>query len=162
MHCMQPRNTGNTSNIGVNWFNTFNFGKAIGGYLLTLTSNIETAFISSAFLNNTNLSLDGNNTIKSQSDGNIWLGFAKIVEPGNPVRLGWITGERSKVNWSTDPSATETNFSSGEPNNSNGVEGYVHIWSTLDFTARTWNDAAGNSTAVSNRIVAQVIVEFNN
>jgi len=156
------RNTGNTANVSLNWFNSFNFAKAISGYLATLTSNLETNFIKANFLSNNSTSLDGTNSISSQCNENIWMGFAKIVEPGNPVRLGWITGERSKVNWSVDPSATETSFSGSEPNNSGGIEGYVHIWATAKFADRSWNDAPGSSTVTSSTPFVQILVEFNN
>lgn len=155
------RNTGNTANQSLNWFNTFNFGKAINGYLLTMTNTAEINFISNNFLNNAAASLDGTNSVLSFSSSNIWMGFAKIVEPGNPVRLGWITGERSKVNWSVDPAATESNFASGEPNNSGGIEGYVHIWSTADRPARTWNDIVGTSTVSNSSNFVHLIIEFN-
>lgn len=156
------RNTANSANGSANWFTSFNFGKAISGYLVTLTNNDETNFLKTNFLANNSLSLDGSTTVANNCNENIWLGFAKIVEPGNPVRLGWITGERSKVDWSVDPSATETNFNSGEPNNSNNTEGYVHIWAAANYATRTWNDAQGSATVTSTYPFRQVIVEFNN
>ena len=155
------RNTANSANISLNWFTTFNFGKAISGYLVTLTSNTETNFIKTNFLSNNSLSLDGTTTVPNHSNENIWMGFAKIVEPGNPVRLGWITGERSKVDWSVDPSATETNFNTSEPNNSNGTEGYVHIWCAAAQATRSWNDAQGSTTLAGGLWFRQVLVEFN-
>lgn len=155
------RNTGNTANLSLNWFNTFNFGKAINGYLLTMTNTAEVNFINTNFLNNSAVSLNAVNSVLSFSSSNIWLGFAKIVEPGNPVRLGWITGERSKVNWSVDPAATEANFATNEPNNNLGNEGYVHIWSTADRPARTWNDILGSVTTTTSSNFVHIIVEFN-
>jgi len=155
------RNTANSANISLNWFTAFNFGKAISGYLVTLTSNTETNFIKTNFLSNNSLSLDGTTTVPNHSNENIWMGFAKIVEPGNPVRLGWITGERSKVDWSVDPSATETNFNTSEPNNSNGTEGYVHIWCAAAQATRSWNDAQGSTTLAGGLWFRQVLVEFN-
>jgi len=156
------RNTANSANISLNWYTTFNFGKAISGYLLTLTNNTETNFIKTNFLSNNSLSLDAATTVANHSNENIWMGFAKIVEPGNPVRLGWITGERSKVDWSVDPSATETNFNTNEPNNNNGTEGYVHIWCAAAQATRTWNDAQGSVTLAGGNSFRQVLVEFNN
>jgi len=156
------RNTGNSANLSLNWFNTFNFGKAINGYLLTMTSTDEIDFVRNNFLSNAALSLDGTNSVSFYSSSNIWLGFAKIVEPGNPVRLGWITGERSRVNWSLDPAVTDANFKSGEPNNNGGTEGFVHVYATANTALRQWNDLAGTSiTTGTNQDFNHIIIEFN-
>jgi len=156
------RNTGNSASLSLNWFNTFNFGKAINGYLLTMTNTDEIDFVRNNFLSNAALSLDGANSVSYHSSSNIWLGFAKIIEPGNPVRLGWITGERSRVNWSQDPAVTDANFKSGEPNNSGGTEGFVHVYATANTALRQWNDLAGTSTNTgTNQDFNHIIIEFN-
>ena len=131
-----------------NWFNTFLLAKQLGGYLSTLTSEAERTWVYDNILSN---------TTGYSLNNNIWLGFNKIARPGNPSIFQWITGEEFVVDWSTNPSSVEQWFNTGEPNNSGGNEGSVHILSASTSPTRRWNDSNG----IVNTIFNQVIVEFN-
>ena len=143
---------------GVNWFNSFEFAKSLGGYLVTLTNVDETDWVYSEMLTDYSL------------NSNIWIGYNKIAEPGNANRFRWITGEEFKINWSTNPSTAEHRFVAGEPNNSNGNEGSTHIIGAGGSCNRGWNDSNGTLTsasatctpAVANRPLNKLIIEFNN
>lgn len=99
---------------GTNWFNTFDFAKQLGGYLPTLTGDAERAWMNTNILASYSL------------NNNIWIGYNKIQEPGNPIRFRWITGEEFNHVWSTNPATVENWFNVGEPNNSGGSEGYSY------------------------------------
>lgn len=133
----------------INWFNAFNFGKQMGGYLVTMPSDAERIWV------NTNIVASGTGYNLAN---NIWIGFNKIRRPGNPDQLQWITGEEFKINWSTNPATTENWFAAGEPNNSGGNEGATHI---LVGGERRWNDLAGTVTTSNSSPMNQLIIEFN-
>ncbi|WP_346983525.1 hypothetical protein [Chryseobacterium sp. POE27] len=143
---------------GMNFYNTFSLAKNIGGYIVTMTSNAERAWV------NTNILA---NTTGYNLNSNIWIGYNKVAFPGNPTQFVWITGEDWAIDWTTSPTSTPENwFSSGEPNNQSGVEGSCHIWATASYSNRKWNDSTGSITstaAPTGPIVSfdQVIVEFN-
>jgi hypothetical protein len=143
---------------GMNFYNTFSLAKSIGGYIVTMTSNAERAWV------NTNILA---NTTGYNLNSNIWIGYNKVAFPGNPTQFVWITGEDWAINWTTSPTSTPENwFSSGEPNNSGGNEGSCHIWASSIFSNRTWNDVSGAATSSqylsgSSVPLNQVIVEFN-
>lgn len=132
---------------GTNFYNTFNLVKQIGGYLVTMTSNTERTWV------NTNIVNSG--TGYNLND-QIWIGYNKVAYPGNPNKFVWITGENWTIDWTTNPNATPENwFTSGEPNNSGGIEGSCHIYgNTVD---KKWNDLNGTNTTG----FIYVIVEFN-
>ncbi|ASK32117.1 hypothetical protein CEY12_19325 [Chryseobacterium sp. T16E-39] len=133
----------------INWFNAFNFGKQMGGYLVTMPSDAERAWV------NTNIVASGTGYNLAN---NIWIGFNKIRRPGNPDQLQWITGEEFRINWSTNPATTENWFAAGEPNNAGGNEGATHI---LVGGERRWNDLAGTVTSSNSSPMNQLIIEFN-
>ncbi|MDC8106915.1 C-type lectin domain-containing protein [Chryseobacterium sp. PTM-20240506] len=133
----------------ITWFNAFNFGKQMGGYLVTMPSDTERAWV------NTNIVASGTGYNLAN---NIWIGFNKIRRPGNPDQLQWITGEEFRINWSTNPATTENWFASGEPNNAGGTEGATHI---LVGGERKWNDMAGTVTNSNSSPMDQLIIEFN-
>ena len=133
----------------INWFNAFNFGKQMGGYLVTMPSDAERIWV------NTNIVNSGTGYDLAN---NVWIGFNKIRRPGNPDQLQWITGEEFKINWSTNPATTENWFATGEPNNAGGAEGATHI---LPGGERRWNDLAGTVTSSNSRSMNQLIIEFN-
>ena len=145
---------------GINWFNAFDFGRNLGGYLVTLTSHAETDWVYREFLTAYNIT------------NNVWIGYNKIAEPGNENRFRWITGEEFKINWGTNPSTAEHRFNTGEPNNYQGNEGSTHIIGVGGNCARLWNDTNGNnitaaagcasgSVSVANQVVNRLIIEFN-
>ncbi len=95
------------------------------GHLVTLTSASENAFITSAF----------------SLSATPWIGAyqtSKLAEPAG--NWAWVTGEAwSYINWST-----------GEPNDSNGDEDAAHI-----YTSGAWNDLHNPST------ITAYIVEYD-
>jgi len=134
---------------GVTWPNAFSFGKQMGGYLVTMSSNAERIWV------NTNIVASGTGYNLAN---NIWIGFNKIRRPGNPDQLQWITGEEFRINWATSPATTENWFESGEPNNEGGNEGATHI---LPGGERKWNDLPGGNTSRNGILMNQLIIEFN-
>lgn len=145
---------------GINWFNAFDFGRNLGGYLVTLTNNAETDWVYEEFLTAYNIT------------NSVWIGYNKIAEPGNENRFRWITGEEFKINWGTNPSTAEHRFKVGEPNNSQGNEGSTHIIGAGGNCARLWNDTNGNNitatatctsgrVSAANQVVNRLIIEFN-
>lgn len=116
--------------VGFNWQTGFNAAKSRGGYLATFTTLAEWQWVKTNLID----ASQGYNLINS-----IWIGYNKVNFSGNPTEFTWITGEKSKVTWSSNPS-TEHAFGAGEPNNTNGNEGCVHIVSRGVNTNRHWND----------------------
>jgi hypothetical protein len=112
------------------WQTAFNAAKSRGGYLVTFTSLDEWNWVKTNIINNST----GYNLSNS-----IWIGYNKVNFSGNPTEFTWITGEKSKVNWSNTTS-TENYFNSGEPNNSGGNEGCVHVINASNSSDRRWND----------------------
>lgn len=117
-------------NTGFDWQTAFNAAKSLGGYLVTFTSLDEWDWVKTNIISNGT----GYNLTNS-----IWIGFNKVNFSGNPTEFTWITGEKSKVNW-TNTTNTEHFFNEGEPNNQNNEEGCVHIIRSADNSQRRWND----------------------
>lgn len=138
---------------GKSFYETFNFAKQIGGYIVTITSALERIWI----YNNILSSSTGFNL-----NNNIWIGYNKVAYPGNPTAFTWITGEDWTIDWTTSPNSTpQSFFASGEPNNSQAIEGSCHIYTTLNNPSRQWNDLNGNTTYFAGASFDQVIIEFN-
>ncbi|WP_292009099.1 hypothetical protein [Chryseobacterium sp.] len=140
-----------------NFYDTFDFARTVGGYIVTMTSNNERAWVNSNIL--------AASPSGYSFDHSIWIGYNKVAYPGNPVQFTWITGEDWVIDWNTSPNSTPQNwFNSGEPNNAGGSEGSCHILATNRNTARRWNDLNGTSTNDSGNAGTdfdQVILEFN-
>ena len=87
----------------MNWVEARDFCRSLGGYLATINTAEEQAFIESAF----------------------------------PGCTGWIGGygSGSTWNWVTGEEMIYTNWADGEPNNQNGNEWCMHL-----FTGMRWND----------------------
>ena len=142
-------------NLGgaINFYNTFSLAKAIGGYVVTMTSDAERTWV------NTNILASGTGY---NLNNNIWIGYNKVAYPGNPTQFVWITGEDWVIDWTTSPTSTPQNwFDVGEPNNNGGNEGSCHIWSTATFPTRKWNDLNGSNTTALGNPFNQAIVEFS-
>lgn len=139
-------------NTGFNWQTAFNAARVRGGHLATLTSLAEWQWVKTNLVDNTT----GYNLTNS-----IWIGYNKVNFSGNPTEFTWITGEKSKVNWS-NTSVTQQAFGTGEPNNSGGNEGCVHIVSTGINTNRHWNDVVCTSASASDwgGPYSDLIIEF--
>ncbi|MFC5871841.1 C-type lectin domain-containing protein [Chryseobacterium arachidis] len=115
------------------WEEAFNAAKSKGGYLPTFTTLAEWTWFETNILKPTT----GYNVTSS-----VWIGYNKVNFSGNPTEFTWITGETSKILWANN-SSTEDYFRSGEPNNTGGNEGCVHIINAGDGTSenkRGWND----------------------
>ena len=125
---------------GITWASAQNAAVQAGGYLATIHSDAENAFVFNLAAANDNLwYLDGyNNGIGP------WLGGYQppgSVEPAG----GWtwdITGEP----W------TYAHWSGGEPNNMNGVEDRAHFFGAQTLKGSVWNDIR-NGTAIHGYIL---------
>lgn len=137
---------------GFNWQTAFNAARSRGGYLATFTSLLEWQWVKTNIIDNSS----GYNLYNS-----IWIGYNKVNFSGNPTEFTWITGEKSKVNWSNN-STTEHAFDDDEPNNQGNDEGCVHVLSLSESSIRKWNDIECTS---SNRFdwagpYSDLIIEF--
>ncbi|MBD2442062.1 hypothetical protein H6G25_02350 [Dolichospermum sp. FACHB-1091] len=99
------------------WQQTQAQAQSLGGNLVTVNSQAEQDWLVSTF---------GGSEL-------LWIGFTDEVTEG---QFRWASGETS----------TYTNWSPGEPNDANGVEDYVHMYSN-----GKWNDSG--STAILRGIV---------
>jgi stress response protein SCP2 len=102
----------------ISWTDAKTAAEIAGGYLSTITSSEENQFVF-------NLIADATNT-------GTWLGGYQSVDGTEPHGgWQWVTGE----NWDY------TNWSSGEPNDSNDNEDYLQYHPSSSPVA-TWNDAS--------------------
>jgi hypothetical protein len=139
-------------NTGFDWQTAFNAAKSRGGYLATFTSSEEWNWVKTNIIANST----GYNLTNA-----IWIGYNKVNFSGNATEFTWITGEKSKVNWSNSTS-TEHYFNSDEPNNNGGNEGCVHIINSANNTDRRWNDIeCGFSNSGWSSPFQDLIIEFN-
>ena len=98
-----------------NWASSEAYAVSQGGHLVSIDDAAENTFI----LDNFRLS------------GSIWIGLQRTGN--NPVdSFAWTDGSAS----------TYRNWASFEPNNVNGIENAVHMYSTGQ-----WNDLAGNDNS---------------
>jgi hypothetical protein len=111
---------------GITWSNASLTASNRGGYLATLPSSIENAFVFSLVSPDTNL------WYYNVHWWGPWLGG--IQPSGSPEPAGgwqWITGEPfGYANWAS---------ASGQPNNNNGIENRLQFGGQLTI-ASTWND----------------------
>lgn len=164
---------------GVNWGTAYNVGKALRGYLVTITSDAEWTFVSTAI---------GTGTGNFNYQNNIWIGNSKAINmsipvneqpaPGIPIEFYWITGEESRYNWG-NTTTVQQNFATNadiqdEPNNYNNNEGCTHIWangmnSAMNGLKLKWNDApctvttfypGGTDNNTNRRAMNQLVIEF--
>lgn len=131
----------------MNWAQAFNLAKLSKGYLVTITSDAEWAFLKDKIIEPNSL------------NNHIWMGFNKIISPGNNARLEWITGENSVVN-QTNSATIQHHFAGGQPDNSTGVEGCAHIFSVQRSPTREWNDFVCNQSQIDGLNFNQLIIEF--
>jgi hypothetical protein len=92
------------------WTEARSYCESLGGYLVTITSESEEAFIFDRIL--------------KHSNRDIWAGATDKDVEGN---WKWITGEAFEY----------TNWRQGEPNNENGIEDYLELRLVFGFK---WND----------------------
>src|SRR5688572_5246664 len=98
-----------------NWTNSETFAQALGGHLVTINDDAESAFVFNTF------------TEKGKLNRGLWIGLNDLANEGSFV-------------WSSGEPVTFTKFAVGEPNNGSG-ENYVHIFYPSDSRAPYWNDA---------------------
>jgi hypothetical protein len=141
-----------TSANGLTWYEAYNKAKELGGYLATFTTDDEWKHIETTLLT-------PNSIFDTQ---HAWIGFAKfswfagVALTPDPEEK-WITGEQPLHDYSAGglTAVRKSNwFLTGEPNNSGGVEGFVHTYSKNSGVSRTysgytsthpWNDVAANA-----------------
>ncbi|WP_300675680.1 hypothetical protein [Soonwooa sp.] len=129
----------------VSWETAFNLTKAIYGYLPVITTDFEWGKIKSNLMG-----------IGGNSDNNIWIGYNVISYPGNPIEFAWVTGEKSKINWSNS-STVQVNFAAGTPTTTSGC---VRV-SPISSAARTWTNEDCSLTSKDGVGFNYLLVEFN-
>ncbi|WP_312903285.1 hypothetical protein [Chryseobacterium taichungense] len=125
----------------------------MGGYLAVFTSDAEWQYVETNLL-----------TAYTIFDTNgAWIGMTKFSwSAGSALtpdpEMKWITGEQPNHDYSAGGTSAVRKvnwFSSGEPNNQSGVEGFVHTWNknsnlTKIYNTYTsthpWNDVPANAT----------------
>lgn len=134
--------------------------KAMGGYLATFITDGEWQYVETELLSDASL-----------DDKNGWIGFCKFSwYAGSALtpdpEMKWITGEQPLHDYSEGGtvSVRKSNwFTSGEPNNLNNHEGFVHFYAknqglTVTHNSYTsthpWNDYPANNN------IRAFIVEF--
>lgn len=143
---------------GITWYDAYNSARLMGGYLATFTTDAEWQAIETNLLNNT--------AFDSRA---AWIGmvkyswFAGSAMGGDEVK--WITGELPYHDYSSGGTTAVRKihwFASGEPNNSSGIEGFIHTFAKNSATVtrnsytstHPWNDIPANSLTLG------FIVEF--
>lgn len=106
------------------WLNSEAFAQSQGGHLLTIDDLAENNWLTTQAFNQWGLT------------HSYWIGYYR--DPSNPSQFLWADGSTS----------TYTNWSAGEPNNSNSynadAENYVHTYLNYAGGSRfgKWNDLA--------------------
>ena len=125
---------------GINWFQASAMATNKGGYLATITSTQENAFVFELIRTNSAL-------WALRPTGNSfgpWLGGYQPEGSAEPDGgWAWVTGE---------PFAY-TNWFAGEPNNLNGTENRLHFWAEQSPAGDVWNDKDGNDTAIKGFVI---------
>ncbi|MDY3521467.1 hypothetical protein PG614_08900 [Riemerella anatipestifer] len=161
-----------TSPTSLTWYDAYYMTQSLGGYLATFTSDEEWKEVDANILNNTELDGSG-----------LWIGMVKYSwYAGNALtpdpELKWITGEQPyhdysaggtsavrKVNWFNDGLISGGDK---EPNNSVGVEGFVHVYAKNAGFSRTyggyttthpWNDVTSDNPNQLGFIIEFVTIE---
>lgn len=129
----------------VSWETAFDLTKAIYGYLPVITTDYEWNQIKSNLLG-----------IGGNSSNNIWIGYNVISYPGNPIEFTWVTGEKSKVNWSNS-STVQVNFAQGAPTTTSGC---VRVSPGTDPN-RTWTNEDCSLTSKDGVGFNYLLIEFN-
>ena len=128
---------------GITWSNASLIASSRGGYLATITSSNENAFVFGLVSQDT--------SFWYHSPANTWWGpwLGAIQPAGSPEPAGgwqWLTG---------DPIAY-SNWSPGQPNNSNGNENRIQFGGQTSI-AGTWNDLSETNTTY----VRSFIIEYS-
>jgi hypothetical protein len=136
---------------GISWTGANAAAIASGGYLATITSATENAFIYDSLVNNP--------LYWSQEPGGSdlgpWLGGYQTSDNGSQASLNWT--------WVTAEAWSYTNWHSGEPNNFTGsLENYLSFKCAPTAGCRSgmWNDLPDNISVFGTAVIAYV-VEWN-
>jgi hypothetical protein len=134
---------------GISWTDAKKAAEHAGGYLATITSNTENAFVF-ALVDHPEYW----NQEPGGSDLGPWLGGYQTVDTGNPAEnWAWVSGEP----WSY------TTWYSGEPNNYLGAgENYLSYkcYGTAGCRSSDWNDLPDN-ISVFGTSVRSYVIEFD-
>jgi hypothetical protein len=137
---------------GITWGDAFTQAQQRGGYLATIASPEENAFIYAA--------IGGNQAFwftNTENNGlGPWIGGLQPVNSSEPAG-GWT--------WVINEPFSYTNWALGEPNNLNGNENRIHFLGNQIPAANTWNDL-NDATLVRGFIVEYPSgcndIDFNN
>lgn len=146
----------NVSGTSINWFTAKDAAANLGGYLATFTgynewNTMQQAISQFSWLDNSYM----------------WIGMARYGYGSGWFQddIAWITCEESDRFYSqgnTTRIVQFSNFGSGQPDNSNGSEGFVHTFGKNNVgvstpfgpgTPHAWNDLSANFAGVSGFIV---------
>jgi len=129
---------------GINWDDAQSLAQSLGGFLATITSADENAFVFSS------LAIASNNNVWHVDVFNSaigpWLGG--LQSPGAPEPAGgwgWVNGDT----WSF------TAWAPGEPNNSGGTENRNHYFGGGNNRSSNWNDIT--NTELVHGMVVEII-----
>ena len=115
---------------GVTWSNASAAATNRGGYLATITSSGENAFVHGLASQNTNAWYIAGGGATWYGP---WLGGVQPVGAAEPAG-GW--------RWVTEEPFAYSNWASVQPNNSGGAEDRIQFVGATLATAATWNDLA--------------------
>ncbi|MBR6785990.1 MAG: leucine-rich repeat protein, partial [Clostridia bacterium] len=107
------------------WKDADSFARTKGGHLVSITDVSEEGFVNDLFSQN------------GESNTRIWIGGFR--KPNSDI-FYWVNGERFVY----------SNWSAGEPNNSNYVEPFVEIYRTNE-----WNDNQNQGSADSKTFIVE-------
>jgi len=112
--------------VGIQWTEAATYCQSIGGHLATITSAEENAVIAE---------------MVAAYGSNCWLGANDVVDEGVYV---WESGEAFSY----------TNWTDGEPNNANGHQNYLKM-----YTSGFWDDAEVGRDAETSIFICEMPVE---
>jgi hypothetical protein len=141
----------------VTWYQAYNAAKNMGGYLAVFTSDAEWQYVETNLLTAYTI-FNTNGAWIGMARFSWFAGSALIPDP----EVKWITGEQPNHDYSAGGTSAVRKinwFSTGEPNNGSGAEGFIQVFSKNTGATKTyngytsthlWNDVAANNTLQSN------------
>jgi hypothetical protein len=135
-------------NPGITYLDASTMATNLGGYLATLTSAREDAFVYSLISTNIQVWTPGFNTDLFGP----WIGGFQPPNSPEPAG-GW--------QWETGEPFVYTNWETGEPNNNNGNESRLQFYSQTTSVRDRWNDSAPGNLYVKSFVVEYDHSPFN-